>query len=139
MTVIDHGHWVQYKPDRPQKTMIWEVQYAKRKKDDKDWYDYVHKDKPFKSGSVVMTVRRWEEGGSVFISTATRNPPDLFPVNHQVIEITDYKGKNPIDEFAARIIDIKTGKVSDPPRPEDPMDKLLARIEELEKKLDARS
>jgi hypothetical protein len=137
MTVIDHGHWVQYKPDRPQKVMMWEVQYAKRKKDDKDWYDYVHKEDPFKKGSVMMTVRK--EGEATVISTATRNAPDLFPANHQVIEITDYKGKNPIDEFAAKVIDIKTGKVSDPPQPENPMDKMLARIEELENKLNARS
>jgi hypothetical protein len=137
MTVIDHGHWVQYKSDKPVKAGAWVVQYAKRKKDDKDWYEYVHEEKPFRSGSVMMTVRK--EGGQTVISTATRNASDLFPANHQVIEITDYKGKNPIDEFAAKIIDIKTGKVSDPPKPEDPMDKLLARIEELENKLNARS
>jgi hypothetical protein len=137
MTVIDHGHWVQYKPDKSLQAGPWVVQYAKRKKDDKDWYEYVHEEDPFRSGSVMMTVRK--EGELMVISTATRKASDLFPANHQVIEITDYKGNNPIDEFAAKIIDVKTGKVSDPPKPEDPMEKLLARIEELEKKLDARS
>lgn len=121
MSVIDHGTWVRYWPeiipeDAPPHTM-----FCKREHDGVDWYDYVNSGENFKKESLKLTVMVRETNGPTIVSAPTTDPTMLFPAGHRVIEVAGEFGKFSADDlistFASKIVDIKTGAVSDPPSP----------------------
>jgi hypothetical protein len=144
MSVIDHGTWVRYKPKELPEGAPPHAMFCKRESDGVDWYEYVNSGKNFKNVSVKLTVMAREVNGPLIISAPTTDPTTLFPAGHRVIEIEQDHSSKTVDElithFANKIIDVKTGEMSDapPPRFEDPMartiEKLVARIAALEAK-----
>jgi hypothetical protein len=149
MTIIDHGTWVRYTPAEPPKDAPPNTMFARRESDGVDWYDYVNSGRHFQTSSVKLTVMAREPGGPLIVSAPATDATMLFPANHRVIEITGNYSQRSIndlmDEFGTKVIDVKTGKLSDPPphifagktsQPAPPsIDDLLARIAALEKRL----
>jgi hypothetical protein len=141
----DHGTWVRYKPANPPENFPTNALYAKRDSDGVDWYDYI-KGNPFAKNSIKLTVRAWTEGGPLIVSAPQVDASHLFPASHRVIEIEgNYSNLDEaarIEKFANKVIDLKTGKISDPPPPPAPppsplekkLDAILARLEKLESK-----
>jgi hypothetical protein len=139
--MIDHGTWTGYKPVNPPEDFPMNALYAKRDSDNVDWYEYVRGDH-FKENSIKLTVRIWKDGGPVIVSAPQLKAEHLFPAGHRVVEIEgNYSHLDEealIKKFAGKIIDLKTGKISDPPPIEMPENKeladIIARLEKLEAK-----
>jgi hypothetical protein len=144
MTVIDHGRWVRYTPAKSPKDAPPNTMFVRREHDGVDWYDYVNSGKHFQKSSVKLTVMARQIGDSMIISAPAIDETMLFPANHRVIEITGNYSHCSIDDliglFANKVIDVKTGAISDPPpkkiepSPYDLIKELVARIEALERK-----
>ena len=145
MSIKDHGEWVRYKPNPPPENMPANTAFARRVSDGVDWYDYVKGD-PFGKNSIKMTVRAREKGEPVTVSAPHVDASMLFPAGYRVIELegnyTNLDEDARIEKFASKVIDLKTGKISDPPPPPAPppsplekkLDAILARLEKLESK-----
>jgi hypothetical protein len=146
MTIIDHGTWVPYKPQKRAENMPPHVIYLKRTSDGADWYEYVRPDflrlypqesgayegetgKPvlvkcdrpsrFKPGSVFCNIYRHQELGENMVGTAVRDPTILFPTDQQVIEITGHQGNgDPHKDFGGKVY--RDGKFTDPVWPKAP-------------------
>ena len=137
----DHGTWSRYKPIDPPENFPANALYAKRDSDGTDWYNYVRSN-VFEKNSIKLSVRVWTDGGLPTISAPQLDASHLFPVDHRVIEIEgDYSNLDEearIKRFAGKIIDLKTGKISDPPirepEPETPkvITDILKRLAKLE-------
>jgi hypothetical protein len=138
MDVIDHGVWLSYKPSKLPEGAPPNALFARR--GDVDWYDYVNETRPFRKGSLLLTVAPREENGPPIISAPTTDPTALFPAGHRVIELTGdhhhHDAADLINRYASKVIDLKTGEVFDAPAPEPALTDLtaiIARIEKLEK------
>lgn len=163
MAVIDHGFWVKYIPVKPPEDVPRGAAFIRREKDGQDWYEYVNVDekfaetfhkgriKRFEPGSVKCVIEtksaRAEEAKEPIVRAAAVDETRLFPQDCQLIELTDVKRPQDeealIEEFVNRRIDLKTGKLGarwepkPPPmdtRIADALEKILERLERLEKK-----
>jgi hypothetical protein len=141
MTIIDHGTWARYTPAELPKDAPPGAMFARREKDGVDWYDYVNSGKHFSKTSVKLAVMAREADGPLIVSAPATDATMLFPAGQRVLEITGSYNHRSIDdlisEFASKVIDVKTGKLSDPPQPPARLsiDDLMARIAALEKRL----
>jgi len=145
MSIKDHGEWIRYKPNSAPENVPANAVFARRVADGVDWYDYVRSD-PFGKDSIKMTVRSRAKGEPVIVAAPHVDASMLFPADHRVIELEgNYANLDEaarIEKFARKVIDLKTGKISDPPPPPAPppsplekkLDAILARLEKLESK-----
>jgi len=137
--MINHGKWVFYQPKVLPKNAPANALFAKRESDNVDWYDYVNSGK-FNPYTLKLTVAAREKDGPLIISAPTKDATMLFPANHLVVELNgDYPSSQTerIDKFAGRVFNLKTGKISEPPRlpeVESVLDKILARLNKLEQR-----
>jgi hypothetical protein len=140
----DHGTWTRYTPANAPGIFPTNTLYARRDRDGVDWYDYV-KDNHFEKNSIKLTVRAWKEGGPVIVSAPQLEASHLFPADHRVIEIEgDYSNLDEearIKQFAGKVIDLQTGRLSERPPPtlppsplEEKLDAIMARLERLERR-----
>ena len=144
MKVIEHGKWVRYTPDKKflEEKNLPDIKIAFVKRSGKngkvqgdDWYEY---QKTFKNGTLLATAYERPEG--FVIGIATYEVRHAFPQDCLLLEITDYKGKDPQKDFGNKIYDPKTKTFADPPpreRGPDPrqmaneLEELKAQVAEL--------
>jgi len=149
MNIIDHGKWVPYKPERHYRKFEEageagvNLLYAKRTSDGKDWYVYVNDDEPFGNNNVKMIVH--DQGDGWIVGAAVYDATLLWPANSLLLEVTDYRGSDPQQDFGGKMFDRKTRTFGErPPRPPPPptptetrilstLDNIIERIERLEK------
>lgn len=150
MSIIDHGNWVRYKPEKPPKDAPGNAMFARRESDGMDWYDYVA---PGTTNFAVGTVKfaaMWRDNvGAYVVGPAVYDASAIFPADHIVGEIDDYVGDDPQTDIGNMIYDPATGDFrSQPPPPPPPplppsptetkilnaLDAIVARLEKLEKK-----
>jgi hypothetical protein len=106
MAIIDHGTWERYAPNPPRQDWPANVIYARRVGGGEDWYDYLDS-KPFKDGSVIMTVLH------TVIQAATRDPSAIFPPPCNVIEETEYAGTDPQKDFGRHVYNADLRKIGE--------------------------
>jgi hypothetical protein len=147
MSIIEHGMWERYTPDPSTLKVLYQtnILYVRRTTDNVDWYEYVNIIKPFKEGSVVMTVQAIEEGEVV--QAASQDHTAVFPISMKVIEETEYTGTNAQEDFGQRMYSADLRQVTKQKREfkhiptqfeqdlTEALHKALARIEALEKAL----
>jgi hypothetical protein len=141
MTVIYHGKWTLYKPQRPYKKFKgtdFNILYTRRDSDYRDWYVYINDDKPFKDGSVKMIVR--DQGYGWVVGAAVYDESMLWPESALVVEVTDYQGNDPQKDFGGKVFNLNTRAFENPPPDEPPPDmmkvlnEIMARLSKLEER-----
>jgi hypothetical protein len=149
MTIINHGKWIRYKPDRPMTPLPEReglplnmgILYLKRESDGVDWYAY-QKDGAFIEDSVKLVVE--EADGKHFVRAAAVDVARMFPAGALVIELADVireQDENAlIDEFSNRVFDMARGQVMGPkPRAvsgtETAIAQILERLDRIEQRL----
>jgi len=113
-TIKDHGEWQMYEPERPHLIMMFSVIYAKRKKDGKDWYEYVREGN-FEEDTVKLTCKYQQvnaEGHKEWIvMVAARDVTKLFPGEMMVLEL-EHNSKDPQEFFVRKVYDPNTEEFS---------------------------
>lgn len=142
MKIKSHGEWVRYIPSSiPKEGVPDGVIWARRKSDDKDWYEYVRNKQNFGIKTVKFMAGPQSDG--LIVGNAVFDQTMLFPAGCWVFEITDYVGTDPYGDFGNKIFDMTRSTFSDrkPYVPVDPlapilktMDEILKRLDKLEKK-----
>lgn len=85
MNIIDHGEWVQYKPDPNPFPLVdgMSVLFCRRISDGRDWYDF-HRKELTSPHSIYMTLMKVDR----VVRVTTRDATTLFPAGMQLIEVT---------------------------------------------------
>jgi len=89
MYIKDHGDWEAYKPQVTPEGLPLNVLYAKRRSDQKDWYEYL-KEGHFKLNTVKFQVRM-DGFARLITGNVVTDPSHLFPAGTFIIEM-EYKG-----------------------------------------------
>ncbi len=141
MKILDHGIWIEYKPEELPRDVPRGALFAKRESDGVDWYKYLPNFQP----DTIKFALDIREGNTV-IRVPVVDADRLFPVGCRVVEIADLKREQNeaklIDEFANRLFDVNSGKIGEvwkPIPPENKLGKVLEAILERLDKLEKRS
>ena len=152
MNIIDHGRWVNYKPNPIPEKAPPNALFCKRESDGQDWYLYVHAVPPpgvvavnpndyatqfnvtnFQLETVKFTALWQEQYGAYVVGAAVYDPLMLFPGGQLLGEITDYTGTDPQADFGNKVYDPETKTFSDPPPIEETEGAIW--LQELERKI----
>jgi hypothetical protein len=108
MNIIDHGKWTRYHPSRLPEEMPPNALYSRRESDQKDWYDFLWKDKVFKQDTVKATANWTDNVGVYVIGAATYDGSMMFPHDSLIIEIEGYTGVDPQKDLGGKSYDPQT-------------------------------
>jgi len=133
-SIIEHGSWVRYTPDKLPEHAPPNALFARREGDQADWYDYVNSDDKFYIDSVKFTAQ--QINGQWIVGAATTDGTALFPADGLVGEITGYYGEDPQAEFGGKVYDPAAGTFTAPPPPQapEPIEAMITRIVRAELK-----
>lgn len=102
MNIIDHGEWVQYKPDPNPFPKIdgMSVLFCRRVSDGRDWYDF-HRKELTSTDSIYMTMLKADH----VVRVTTHDSTTLFPAGLWLIEVTGATEDH--ESFRQRLFDPK--------------------------------
>lgn len=139
LTIKQHGHWKQYKPDPiPEKFKLTSsVMFCRREEDGMDWYEFLYEVKELAADSIKMTVMPMQD--QWVVQAVYKDATMLFPQNCLLLEIDGITDTDPQTAYGQLTFDPTANmfgnKFTPPPRPNPLVDDLLARIAALEAKL----
>lgn len=116
-SIIDHGLWQIYTPDKLPELAPSGAMFARRVADGVDWYEFVRNPENWADGSVRAILLPTPVGDVTL--TATRDEHRLFPGDGRVIEIIGV-APDVVDLhelLANKLCNLTTGEFTDPPKP----------------------
>jgi len=136
VSIIDHGTWTSYKPERTSADAPENALFLRRESDGADWYAYVRSGKHFRPDTVKLVLE--QRDSETVVRTVAVEAPRLFPINGHVVEIENMKRKQDesslLEEFVNRRFDLKTARTGERLEPKQ-ADNILARLTKLEERL----